>query len=86
MGSTVLLLSELSLLGWWLLSWWVLLLLLLVLLFRVAEMVDDLSLWDQGVRDGDVLSLVISGPSDTNIRPVKVMKDVRRWQPDLFLA
>ena len=59
---------------------------LLRFVFRDAEMVDDLSLWDQGVRDGDVLSLVISGPSDANTRPVKVMKDVRPWQPGLFLA
>jgi hypothetical protein len=64
---------------------------LLRFVFRDAEMVDDLSLWDQGVRDGDVLSLVISGPSDTNSLPARVMHDgtwpmgrVRPWQPGLF--
>jgi hypothetical protein len=47
------------------------------IVFRDAEMVDDLSLWDQAVRDGDVLSLVISGP------PQMVLKDVRPWKPGL---
>jgi hypothetical protein len=55
---------------------------LLRFVFRDAEMVDDLSLWDQGVRDGDVLSLVISGPSDTNSLPARVMKYVRPWKPE----
>jgi hypothetical protein len=67
---------------------------LLRFVFRDAEMVDDLSLWDQGVRDGDVLCLVISGPSDTNSLPAMVMHDgpadgpwlprVHPWQPGLF--